>query len=296
MAPGWAIGRQTDGTRPLDHTAREEHGAPTPNTACPALCRAPTLFLPQFGPLQDVDDRGQVRSRAGFLDAHSARTPRTNNLAEQPCDPAPAANMSSRGRFKERVPAIPQAVRLFGICADAVPAALQCRGLFLEVLRPFAELLFNLWSDRDPQQLAASPGSRPHIVRAKHVVSPFSPIRKQRRRDRRSRHRRRVAWRRGPTPQVAGCSARENMLILRYGCCSRKVRQSVTRNRIDRLGGRRTRRFHPRLNDFRSTSNPAAKVLLNVRLLHFARKDKEMAGSSVFVIAGNSRFALMRYH
>src|SRR5207247_1742274 len=59
--------------------------------------------------------------------------------------------------------------------ADAAPPALQCLGLLLELLCPLPELLFNLWSDSDPQQVPAALGFRPHIVSVKHGGSRLSP-------------------------------------------------------------------------------------------------------------------------
>src|SRR5204863_7916808 len=53
--------------------------------------------------------------------------------------------------------------------------ALQSLGLLLEFLCPLPELLLDLRSDGDPQQLAASLGFRPHIVRAKHGGFRLSP-------------------------------------------------------------------------------------------------------------------------
>ena len=86
-----------------------------------------------------------------------------------------AATGRRTGRGSARSTPARVAGRLLGVHADAAPPALQCLGLFLEFLCPFPELLSNLRSNSDPQQVAAPLGFRSHIVRAKHGGFCLSP-------------------------------------------------------------------------------------------------------------------------
>src|SRR5947208_5771869 len=86
-----------------------------------------------------------------------------------------AATGRRTGRGSARSTPTRVAGRLLGVRAEAAPPALQCLGLLLEFLCPFPELLSNLRSNSDPQQLAASLGFRSHIVRAKHGGFRLSP-------------------------------------------------------------------------------------------------------------------------
>ena len=79
------------------------------------------------------------------------------------------------GRGSARSTPARVAGRLLGVRADAAPPALQSLGLLLEFLCPLPELLSDLRSDGDPQQIAASLGFRSHIVRAKHGGFRLSP-------------------------------------------------------------------------------------------------------------------------